>query len=381
MADDVMVFGQDSWTLESDKVKVNMTKKGGHMAPAIFHIDTDHPVEPYFMAPWGKDNDESLDPILRILRGNFFCLPFGGESVAGGQRYLTHGETANLSWSLENERCRGPVSELHLAMNTHAPEGRITKKIALLEGHNAVYTKHELNGYSGRFPLGYHATLDLPDEEGALRLFKGGDYTSYTPPEIDLFNGDEYSSLKPDQTIKDLSQVKTIWSDPSHTDCSTFPRRKGYMDFIQIQDEQNEQPGWTIALIPSKGYLWFSLKNPKILPTTMLWISNGGRKASPWNGRNRCLGLEDVCGYFAFGVDSSQKNNSHNQNGLTTAVDLSGLDKNSLNYIEGVALISKDFHHVENLDFASDRIIVRGSEDKKVEIPVKWDFLTSGQLI
>ena len=54
-----------------------------------------------------------------------------------------------------------------------------------------------------------------------------------------------------------------------------------------------------------EGFLWFSLKDPAVLPMTMLWMENHGRHFPPWNGRNCCLGLEDLCGYFAGGYAPS----------------------------------------------------------------------------
>ena len=45
---------------------------------------------------------------------------------------------------------------------------------------------------------------------------------------------------------------------------------------------------------PARGDLYLSLRNPRALPMTMLWHSNGGRDYAPWNGRHfGCLGVEE----------------------------------------------------------------------------------------
>ena len=64
-----------------------------------------------------------------------------------------------------------------------------------------------------------------------------------------------------------------------------------------------EQPfAWSAVVLD--GYVWFSLKNPADFPATMFWLSNGGRTAAPWNGRHvGRIGIEEVCSYFANGVD------------------------------------------------------------------------------
>ena len=62
---------------------------------------------------------------------------------------------------------------------------------------------------------------------------------------------------------------------------------------------------WTAVTLD--GYAWIALKNPKQFPSTLFWISNGGRHYEPWNGRHkRRIGIEDACSYFHEGVESSR---------------------------------------------------------------------------
>jgi len=380
MISEETIKGQESWQIETGQVDLRVTKTGGHVAPVTFLRDTATPVKPYFVAPWGEDNDGTLEPIIEILRGNFFCLPFGGGSVSGGKKYITHGETANNQWQLERRDLSAGIHRIDLSLNTEAPRGKVEKSIALKEGQNVIYTKHILKGYAGRFPLGYHATLDLPEEPGSVRVYKKRGYTAFTPSAGDLFAGNDYYSLKPDQKIDDLSRVETIWKDPSHTDCCLYPQRKGYSDILQVFDADKSGPAWTIALVPSRGYLWFSLKNADVLPSTMFWISNGGRKWYPWNGSNRCLGLEDVCGFFASGAASSVSANRLTAEGRETARNLEDIGENSLNYIEGVAPIPPGFTSVEEVELEEGRLIVTGPGTETVMVPVDWNFLTTGEV-
>ena len=61
---------------------------------------------------------------------------------------------------------------------------------------------------------------------------------------------------------------------------------------------------------PAERFVWFALKDPRILRKTVLWISNGGRHYPPWNGRHiNVMGLEEVTAYFHLGLaDSARKN-------------------------------------------------------------------------
>ncbi|MEC9055617.1 MAG: hypothetical protein VX633_09945, partial [Verrucomicrobiota bacterium] len=65
------------------------------LAPVIFRSGESE-FSPYALAPWKPDElDPSLPNLLKYLRGDFFCLPFGPQDDGD-----PHGDTANAEWSL-----------------------------------------------------------------------------------------------------------------------------------------------------------------------------------------------------------------------------------------------------------------------------------------
>ncbi len=54
-------------------------------------------------------------------------------------------------------------------------------------------------------------------------------------------------------------------------------------------------------------------------PSLLLWISNCGRNAAPWNGRHRALGVEPVCSAFDLGPAISGSDNALTRAGVQTA--------------------------------------------------------------
>ena len=66
---------------------------------------------------------------------------------------------------------------------------------------------------------------------------------------------------------------------------------------------------WTCAVCEEEGFLWYSFKDRAVLPSMVMWMENHGRHGAPWNGRNCCIGLEDVCAYFAKGLLPSVEDN------------------------------------------------------------------------
>ena len=117
-----------------------------------------------------------------------------------------------------------------------------------------------------------------------------------------------------------------------------------------------------------------------MLPTTVMWIENHGRHAAPWNGRNRCLGLEDVCAYFAEGLGPSVQPNLLSKAGIPTAIELSRERPTVINYIQGVARVPKDFDMVEKVEFAAGQLTLVSRSGRKVIVPVRHEFLKTGKL-
>jgi hypothetical protein len=155
------------------------------------------------------------------------------------------------------------------------------------------------------------------------------------------------------------------------------------MDLVQLFNEPWEVtggPAWTTATYPKAGYLWFSLKDPAVLASTVFWIENHGRHSHPWNGRNHCLGLEDVTGYFADGLESSTRENTLTKQGVTTAIELRSDKPTSVNYIQGVARIPDGFDVVRTLEFAPGKVTFIATSGQRVTMPVRHEFLKSGKL-
>jgi hypothetical protein len=373
---------QPGWVVRNSQTEVFVTERGGHMAPATFAMDTAKPIQPYYISPWQNENlTDFPDPVLVPLRGDFFCLPFGGNNEAlNGEKHTCHGEAASGQWHLVGEERKGAVTSLTLDIETRIRPGRITHQMILADGHPAVYSSHRLEGYDGPVPLGHHATLALPDEEGGLRVSVGKFDLGLTNPMIfSRPENREYQSLAINRQFTDLRRVPTIWTDPAETDCSSFPRRQGFTDLLLTLKKPTPAPAWTAAYNKTAGYLWFALKDAALLPGTAFWIANGGRHGSPWNGRNRCLGLEDICGYFAEGLVPSVQPNDLSRAGFPTAVTLSPERPTVVNYIQGAIPVPADFGEtVADVAFAKDGVIFRSDRGNQARANVAWNFLAQG---
>ncbi|MBL9083456.1 MAG: hypothetical protein JNK76_16690 [Planctomycetales bacterium] len=375
--------GKPAYEVVAGEMRVVVTKTGGHMT-ATFPMGKDRPaVAPYYVSPWQGEAGQVEPPLLSVLRGDFFCLPFGGNAEAyNGEQHPPHGETANTEWQLLDRQTSGERSRLVLAVDTKVRKGRVTKELTLAAGEPVVYSTHIIEGFAGPAPLGHHATLRMPEKEGAMLV-------STSPFKIGLTNptqfsnpaNKEYQSLAINARFDDLARVPQIFKDAPDADCTKFPTRQGYADLLCVVNEAAAEgkPAWVAAVNTEENYLWFALKDPAVLPSLLFWIENHGRHGAPWNGRNNCLGLEDLCTNFADGLAPSVRENALTKLGVPTVINLTAERLTSIHYIQGCVPTPAGFGKVERVEFGDRRATFVDAGGKRVEVPVRYEFLKSGK--
>ena len=367
-----IIKGQKSWVLDNKNIKLCLTEKGGQMAPVTFMKDTEKPIEPYYINPWAEEdvNLGNEPDVLIPLRGDFFCLPFGGDNSWNGEVHPAHGEVSCSKWSLAPNQTENSIV---LKMDTVTRKGSVTKRIKLKEGENNLYVSHHIEGFSGPASLGHHATFPGDTKKYiSTSSIKFGYTNKY---ENSSYDGGEYYSLASLKKFESLEKVPTVWKDSEYTDCSFFPAREGFVDILQIYNEPQKDFAWSAVTAPEEGYLWFSLKDPEILPSTVLWMENRGRHQSPWNGRNCCIGVEDVCSSFADGLAVSAEENFLNKEGIKTCHQLKENDSFTVKYIQGVVRITEGFDRVETIIKKGDGVEISSLSGEVIFVKVDTEFL------
>lgn len=361
------VHGEPSFHLATPELDLDVTARGGHLAPVVFHLPG-RDVSPYAMAPWAPAEYPDIPPLLSVLRGDFLCLPFGGQTNGP-----PHGEPANGVWTLTGADERS----LRLTIETTDSGASVEKILSTRAGHRAVYAEHRISNLDGDFNYGTHPILDLSGlEDGAGRITTSPFHWASVFPGLfsDPANG-ETQSLAEGTAFTDLREVKLAAGGT--TDLTRYPARVGNEDLVMMASvpSSEQQPfAWSAAVLD--GYLWFSLKNPADFPATLLWISNGGRTAPPWNGRHLGrIGIEEVCSYFSNGVDLSRQN-LLSALGIPTTRHFPPDTTVSLRMIHAVALTPDDFGAVARI-FPHDEnsVAIHGNSGKEIIVPVNWNFV------
>lgn len=365
--------GMEGWSFASDRVEAFLTRTGGHLAPVTFKVGR-RAVQPFAIAPWTDESLPGVPTMLKVLRGDFFCAPFGGNAAAfRGKRHPPHGETACRSWALREIAREDDAVTLHATMQTRTRPGRVDKRLTLRRGHTAVYCEHVLSGFRGPMPIGTHPMLKLPEREGAGRISASAFTQGHVVPEFERPAERGYSWLRYGATFTSLERVPAI--DGTEVDLSAFPARRGFEELVLLVSEAAAPFAWTAVALPEEGYAFLSIKNPRVLRETVLWFSNGGRHYPPWNSRHvNVLGVEEVTAYFHLGLPASAQPNALNRAGVPTAVELDPAKPLRVAHILALAAIPRNFDRVERIEPESDGVTLVARSGARVTVPldVAW---------
>ncbi len=373
MKGSVIQFSQRSWPLATRDVQAHVTARGGHVGPVSFRLRSRW-IQPFAVAPWHGEKLPDCPALLRVLRGDFFCLPFGENTRAfAGESHPPHGETANAAW----RRVSLDAAHGHFRLQTRVRSGRVDKHVLLRAGHTAVYQQHVVHGMSGPMNFGHHAMLRFPDREASGVVSTSAFRFGQVAPRV--FESPEkrgYQSLRPGATFRSLRRVPLL--NGGHADLRHYPARRGFEDLVMLVGDHTKPFAWTAVTFPQEGYVWFALKDPRVLAHTILWHSNGGRHYAPWNGRNlNSLGLEEVTSYFHYGLADSAGRNPLRARRIPTAQTLRRDRPLVVNYIMAVAPIPRGFDQVASITPARDRqsVVLRSRQGSQVRCAIDVEFL------
>jgi hypothetical protein len=185
--------------------------------------------------------------------------------------------------------------------------------------------------------------------------------------------------LKQAATFTSLAKVPTITGES--TNLTRYPARRGFEDLVMLVSDVDVPFAWTAVAFPNERYVWFALKDPRVLRETIFWLSNGGRHYSPWNGRHvNVMGLEEVTSYFHLGLAESSRKNPISQKGWPTCVSLDPRKPLIVPYIMGVSRIPPGFDRVVSIRPVTGKraLLLKSASGKDAEATVDLTFLQAG---
>jgi hypothetical protein len=147
---------------------------------------------------------------------------------------------------------------------------------------------------------------------------------------------------------------------------------------VQVFADPNQQWAWTAVAFPNRGYAWLSLKDPRILASTIFWFSNGGRHYAPWSSRHvNVAGIEEVTSFFNDGLAASAGDNPMTERGLKTTLQLQADRPTHVNYIMAAVPIPETFDEVATIEPTDAGLRLHAQSGVTASTAIDLDWLTT----
>ena len=249
----------------------------------------------------------------------------------------------------------------------------VIKELSLSDNHPFVYQRHLFIGGSGALPVSNHAMVSVPN--GAKLSFSRKRWWETLGEPLETTRGRSPPRLS--QARRGCGRIPRggRWHGEL---CIAIPWGERHEDFVSGIEDPGSALGWTAVVRPTEGDLFLSLRNPRSLPMTMLWHSNGGRDYAPWNGRHLgCLGVEEGAVLPVLGLSSSETPDPLTAAGQPALVTLDPMGTTDVRHILG-AIRWPSGQSVAGVMLEGDMLTVTGDwgAERKLPIRVTWLGLT-----
>lgn len=294
------------------------------LAPVTFLLPGGQQINPMYLAPWFDEPVASeLPGLLRGMRGEWPCVPFGAAVPPDGfpARWARcfdaqeatadfHGHGANHDW----QWLAGPRNELHL--RCVYPEDHdidhLVRRVRPRSGEPAIDIDLEIHARRPtRLPIGLHATFSYP--VGTAILEPGTFRDALTRPA----RLNDNSLFAPDRQVSSLAAVPDARGGT--VDAARLPLPRPAEDLLQINGTDGN---FALRFENVKARIVLRW-DAGVFPSVLLWYSNKGIADAPFSGRHQAMGIEPICGAFAFGLAPARGENPIARSGIPTAVALS----------------------------------------------------------
>lgn len=298
-------------SLAWDRGRLDVQALGGMIGPVEVMLDDGHTIRPFAVAPWGDDPREDWEaaaaPLLKRLRGDWVCLPFGlpgkprtdvnSDWLEGLDRNLKspdpaqHGACSNADWRLE--KAEPHALTMSFAPDEKFPISRIERRFSVADGSPTIEVETRIAARAPcELPWGVHPTFRLPNEPGAFEIGFGGKATAFTYPGFFEAGVSRVAHGKVGARIDAVPML-----DGSVQSFAALPLPFDTEELLLVAGHE----GVARLTNRAEGYRVVMEWDPSVFPGVLMWVSNRGRRYPPWNGRHLGLGVEPVSAPFDLG--------------------------------------------------------------------------------
>ncbi|WP_417243764.1 hypothetical protein [Celeribacter sp.] len=291
-------------------------------------------------------------PVDQHLAGDFFAAPFGASDVVDAPN---HGWTANSHWSGVTRSQDDDHAEIRLTLDRDVMGARVSKTLGLRTGEAVLYQTHEICGGQGDLTFAHHPMFRM----------EAGGHLAFSPKRVALTTA---PALEPAHLLAYPARTTDLTAFPAQGggvfDLTRYPGATGHEDFVTLVEAGGAALGWTALSRSAEGDIIVVLKDARVAPVTMLWLSNGGRDYAPWDGRHTgVLGLEDGCAAGALGHAAACGDNAIAAEGAATALALGADVTHTMRHAIAVFDAPDGFGRVRDVVLDGDELRVKGAGD------------------
>lgn len=300
--------------------RVEVSTLAGMLVEGVFVLDG-REFSPFATAPWTEE--EASDPAfpghLRVLGGEFACVPFGSSVIPMGTsgrwdsrippNHPQHGLSSEVEWTIESV---GP-NEVALSLDYPGDSlvSRVERTIRGVPGSPRIEFELVVHARrAGATSLGLHPILRMPERAGSLRIDARFDRGRTYP-----MRADPSAVTITDSWFDALAAVPGIGGD---VDLSVLPSGAPMEEIVQL-----------CAVTPPLRATWLDENaaieldwSSDVLPHVLMWISDGALQEEPFSGRYHGLGVEPVASAFDLPSELSVGPNPLSDAGYQTSVEL-----------------------------------------------------------
>lgn len=359
----MMAPGASAWlTRETGGHRLAVDPAQGNLRALSFSRESRR-LAPLATAPWvGTDAPMQADlpAVERNLAGDFLCAPFGASDAEPAP---PHGWPANGAWR------EAPGTDLTMVLERAVMGARIAKRLRLAADAPLLYQEHLVDGGAGGLTLAHHPMVRLG---GAGRLTCSPKRAALTtaPPLEPGRNRLACPAEAADLSAFPAEGGRTV-------DLGALPIGTGTEDFVILVEAADSLLGWTAITRAQEDDIVFFLKDPAVLPVTMLWHSNGGRDYAPWSGRHTgVLGVEDGIAAGALGHAAALGDNPIARCGVPTFLPLGAGRRHRIAHLTGAIPRPGGWTAVADIARDGDLLRLTDASGDVRELPFDGAFLT-----
>ena len=359
--------------ISAEGIRVGLDLNVGHIN--VFEVTRDgRAIAPLHRAPWvdapGEKFPNDTLANVRRLSGDFLCAPFGLNDMEPAPG---HGWPANSTWRCLESGPTATGASAVFELERRVFGARVTKHFTLRHDEPFLYQEHRFEGGEGAISAAHHVMTGM---QAGGRIAVSTKLFSETPPtalETDPARGRSilaYPATRPGFGAFPLA-------NGGMADLGSYPPGERHEDFLTLAEDPGNETGWTVVSRNAERDHVIVLKDPRQLPVTLMWMSNGGRDYAPWSSRHvGVLGIEDAR-VSPRGHRDSTIDNEFTRRGIATAFRLKPSGIVSFRQVLGACPAAFD-ESVESLVVAGNEIVLRYQDGGEARLGYDAAFLAGG---